>query len=66
MAAHVAVEIVGHDRLLVVGHGDVTDRETSPTSGWPLSMPLSTTHTVTPAPVEPPTAHSRVTRSGQT
>ena len=42
----------------------VTDRDTGPTSRWPASMPLSTTHTVTPLPVEPPSAHSRVTRSG--
>src|ERR671937_1148991 len=36
-----------------------------PTSGWPISIPLSSTHTRTPLPVEPPHAHSRVTRSGQ-
>src|SRR5215210_2353434 len=35
-----------------------------PTSGWPASTPLSRMQTRTPWPVEPPQAHSRVTRSG--
>ena len=42
-----------------------TAPSTSPTSGCPASMPLSTMQTRAPAPVEPPQAHSRVTRSGQ-
>ena len=37
---------------------------TRPTSGWSSSMPLSRMQTRTPAPVEPPHAHSRVTCSG--
>src|SRR5262249_15035652 len=38
---------------------------TSPTSEWPSSTPLSRMHTLTPAPVAPPSAHSRSTRSGR-
>src|SRR2546421_202664 len=41
-----------------------TEWSTRPTSGWSSSMPLSRMHTRTPAPVEPPHAHSRVTCSG--
>ena len=38
---------------------------TPPTEGWAASMPLSRMQTVTPAPVEPLQAHSRVTSAGQ-
>src|SRR5215207_9587873 len=36
----------------------------SPTSGWSASIPLSRMQTRTPLPVDPPHAHSRVTRPG--
>ena len=42
-----------------------TERSTRPTSGWSSSTPLSRMQTRTPAPVEPPHAHSRVTCSGR-
>src|SRR6266516_2984834 len=41
-----------------------TAPSSSPTSGWPRSTPLSRMQTRAPSPVEPPQAHSRVTRSG--
>ena len=42
----------------------VTALSSPPTSGWSASTPESRMHTRTPAPVDPPHAHSRVTRSG--
>ena len=42
----------------------VTALSSSPTSGWLASTPESRMQTRAPSPVEPPHAHSRVTRSG--
>ena len=42
-----------------------TALSSSPTSGWVASTPESRMQTRTPSPVAPPSAHSRVTRSGQ-
>ena len=42
-----------------------TARSMQPTAGCAASTPLSTIATVTPVPVEPSNAHSRVSRQGQ-
>ena len=65
VAAEVALVVVARrDRRPRRRSVTATALSTSPTSGWPASTPLSRMQTRTPLPVAPPSAQSRVTRSG--